>query len=135
MLRERTASEGLEQSEKRYRGIVKTANEGMWKLDAEFITRFVKRRMAELLGYTVDEMLGKPLFDFIFEGDVEQKRADLQRRQTGVSEELERRYRKKDGAELWTRVSASPIFDDDGTFSGALQMVSDMTEQRSAETG
>ena len=135
LIRERTAREGLEQSEKRYRGIVETANEGMWKLDAEFITCFVNRRMAELLGYTVDEMLGKPLFDFIFEGDVEQKRADLQRRQTGVSEQLERRYRKKDGTELWTRVSASPIFDDDGTFSGALQMVSDMTEQRSAETG
>jgi PAS domain S-box-containing protein len=52
-----------------------------------------------------------------------------------VCEQLERRYRKKDGAELWTRVSASPIFDDDGTFSGALQMVSDMTDQKRAETG
>jgi len=135
LIRERTAREGVEQSEKRYRGIVETASEGMWKLDAEFITCFVSRRMAELLGYTVDEMLGKPLFDFIFEGDVEQKRADLQRRRTGVSEQLERRYRKKDGAELWTKVSASPIFDDDGTFSGALQMVSDMTDQKRAETG
>jgi PAS domain S-box-containing protein len=135
LIRERTAREGLEQSEKRYRGIVETASEGMWKLDAEFMTCFVNRRMAELLGYTVDEMLGKPLFDFIFEGDVEQKRADLQRRRTGVSEQLERRYRKKDGAELWTKVSASPIFDDDGTFSGCLQMVSDMTDQKRAETG
>jgi PAS domain S-box-containing protein len=135
LIRERTAREGLEQSEKRYRGIVETANEGMWKLDAEFITCFVNRRMAELLGYTVDEMLGKSLFDFIFEGDVEQKRVDLQRLRTGVSEQLERRYRKKDGAELWTTVSVSPIFDDDGTFSGALQMVSDMTDQNRAETG
>lgn len=135
LIRERTAREGLEQSEKRYRGIVETANEGMWKLDAEFITCFVNRRMAELLGYTVDEMLGKSLFDFIFEGDLEQKNADLLRRRMGVSEQLERRYRKKDGAELWTRVSVSPIFDDDGTFSGALQMVSDMTDQNRAETG
>src|SRR5260370_563511 len=97
LIRERTAREGLEQSEKRYRGIVETANEGIWKLDAEFITSFVNPRMAELLGYTVVEMLGKPLFDFLFEGDVEQKRADLRRRRTDVSEQLERRYRKKDG--------------------------------------
>lgn len=135
LIREQTAREGLEQSEKRYRGIVETGNEGIWKLDAEFITLFVNRRMAELLGYTVDEMLGKPLFDFIFEDDVEQKRADLERRRTGVSEQLERRYRKKDGSELWTRVSASPTFNDDGTFSGALAMVSDMTDQKYAETG
>ena len=134
LIREQTAREGLEQSEKRYRGIVETANEGIWKLDAEFITRFVNRRMAELLGYTVDEMLGKSLFDFIFEDDVEQKRADLERRRTGVNEQLERRYRKKDGSELWGKVSASPIFNDDGTFSGALAMVSDMTGQKYAET-
>jgi PAS domain S-box-containing protein len=134
LLREQTAREGLEQSEKRYRGIVETANEGIWKLDAEFITSFVNRRMAELLGYTVDEMLGKPLFDFIFEEDVDQKRADLERRRSGVSEQLERRYRKKDGTELWTRVAASPIFNDDGTFSGALAMVSDMTDQKRTET-
>ncbi len=135
LIREQTAREGLEQSEKRYRGIVETGNEGIWKFDAEFITLFVNRRMAELLGYTVDEMLGKPLLDFIFEDDVEQTRADLKRRRAGVSEQLERRYRKKDGSELWTRVSASPTFNDDGTFSGALAMVSDMTDQKYAETG
>ncbi len=134
LIREQTAREGLEQSEKRYRGIVETANEGIWKLDAEFITGFVNRRMAELLGYSVDEMLGKSLFDFIFEEDVDQKRADLERRRMGVREQLERRYRKKDGTELWTRVSASPIFNDEGTFSGALAMVSDMTDQKRTET-
>ena len=135
LVRDQTAREGLEQSEKRYRGIVETGNEGIWKLDTALITRFVNRRMAELLGYTVDEMLGKPLGKFIFDDDVEQVRADLERRRTGVSEQLERRYRKKDGAELWTRVSASATFNDDGTLSGALAMVSDMTDQRCAETG
>ena len=135
LIRERTAREELERSEKRYSEIVETANEGMWKLDAEFITRFVNRRMAELLGYTVDEMLGKHLFDFIFEGDIEEKRVDLERRRTVVSEQFERRYRKKDGAELCTRVSVTPIFDDDGSFSGTLEMVSDMTDQKRAETG
>ena len=135
LIREQTAREGIEQSEKRYRGIVETANEGIWKLDSQFITCFVNRRMAELLGYTVDEMLGKPLFDFIFDEDGDQKRADLERRRTGVSEQLETRYRKKDGSELWTRVSESPIFEADGTFSGTLAMVSDISDQKRAESG
>jgi PAS domain S-box-containing protein len=86
LIREQTVREGLEQSEKRYRGIVETVHEGIWKLDALFIMIFVNRRMVELFGYIADEMLGRPLGDFIFEEDVEQKRADLQRRRTGVSE-------------------------------------------------
>jgi phosphoserine phosphatase RsbU/P len=133
LIREQTVREGLEQSEKRYRGIVETVHEGIWKLDALFTTTFVNRRMAEMFGYTAAEMLGRPLGDFIFEEDVEQKRADLQRRRPGVSEQFEGRYRKQDGSELWARVSVSPTFGDDGTFSGALAMVSDMTAEKRAE--
>jgi integral membrane sensor domain MASE1 len=83
LIREQSAHEALERSEKSYRGIVETAYEGIWKVDVNFITSFVNRRMAELLGYTVEEMLGRPVFDFLFEGDIEQKRSDLQQRRGG----------------------------------------------------
>jgi PAS domain S-box-containing protein len=112
---------------------VETAYEGIWKVNAEFGTSFVNRRMAELLGYTAEEMLGRPLFDFLFESDIEQKRSDLQRRRWGVSEQLEARYRKKDGSVLWARVATSPIIGEDGAFEGALAMVSDITEQKCTE--
>jgi PAS domain S-box-containing protein len=134
LIREETARQALARSEEQYRGIVETANEGIWKVDAAFITRFVNRRMAELLGYTVDEMLGKPLLDFVFEEDAAQKKLELAGRRTGVTEQVEGRYRKKDGSALWTRVSATPLLDDGGHFSGGLAMVSDMTDQKRTET-
>lgn len=133
LIREQSTKEALEQSEKNYRGIVETAYEGIWKLNAGFITSFVNARMAQLLGYSVEEMTGRPLFDFLFESDIEQKRSVLQRRRQGVSEQLESRYRKKDGSVLWARVATSPIIGEDGTFEGALAMVSDITEQKRAE--
>jgi PAS domain S-box-containing protein len=133
LIREQSAHEALERSEKSYRGIVETAYEGIWKVDTDFITSFVNGRMAELLGYTVEEMLGRPLFDFLFESDIEQKRLDLQRRRRGVSEQLETRYRKKDGSVLWARVATSPIIAEDGGFEGALAMISDITEQKRTE--
>jgi PAS domain S-box-containing protein len=133
LIREQSAQEAIERSERSYRGIVETAYEGIWKVDTDSITSFVNGRMAELLGYTVEEMLGRPLFDFLFESDIEQKRLDLQRRRRGVSEQLEARYRKKDGSVLWARVATSPIIGEDGGFEGALAMVSDMTEQKRTE--
>jgi PAS domain S-box-containing protein len=134
LIRKQSTLEALEYSEKNYRGIVETAYEGIWKVNADFETSLVNGRMAELLGYTVQEMLGRPLFDFMFEGDIEQKKTELERRRRGVSEQLETRYRKKDGEALWARVTTSPIVGADGGFEGALAMVSDMTEQKRIES-
>jgi sigma-B regulation protein RsbU (phosphoserine phosphatase) len=133
LIRIRSTHEALQQSERRYRNIVETTYEGIWKIDADYITTFVNPRMAELLGYGEQEMLGRSLFDFVFESDLEQKRAGLQRRKQGVSEHLEARYRRRDGSELWARVATSPLFREDGTFEGALAMVSDLTEKKRAE--
>lgn len=59
------AEKALRESEARYRRIVETANEGIWTLDAEARTDYVNRRMAEMLGYTPEEMLGRHLFEFM----------------------------------------------------------------------
>lgn len=132
LIRKQSILEALEHSEKNYRGIVETAYEGIWKVNAEFETSLVNRRMAEMLGYSVQEMLGRPLFDFMFESDIEQKKSQFERRRHGVSEQIETRYRKKDGKALWARVTTSPFIGVDGSFEGALAMVSDLTEQKRA---
>ncbi len=134
LIRKQSTLEALEHSEKNYRGIVETAYEGIWKVNADLETSLVNGRMAELLGYTVQEMLGRPLFDFMFEKDIEQKKSQFERRRQGVSEQIETRYRRKDGKALWARVTTSPIIGEDGSFEGALAMVSDMTEQKRAES-
>jgi PAS domain S-box-containing protein len=83
--------------------------------------------MAEMLGYTPEEMLGHPPFDFVFPEDVAQKRADLERRRKGVREVLYNRLRRKDGSELWVVLSTAPVLSDAGEFIGALAMLSDVT--------
>src|SRR5260370_13069284 len=100
LIREQSTKETLERSEKSYRGIVETAYEGIWKVDCDFITSFVNGRMAELLGYTVEEMIGRPLFDFLIESEFEQKSPYLERRRRHVREQLVTRCRKKDGSVL-----------------------------------
>jgi CheY-like chemotaxis protein len=63
----------LKESEEKFRRIVETAREGIWVLDTEDRTTYVNKRMAEMLGYREDEMIGKKPFDFLIER--EQSRA------------------------------------------------------------
>ena len=45
----------------------------------------------------------------------------------------ERRFRCKDGRELWTIVSATALKDAEGNFAGSFAMFTDITERRQAE--
>src|SRR5260370_9948862 len=89
--------------------------------------------MAEMLGYTPEEMLTRTPFAFMFPEDLPSKQADLERRWKGVREVFYTRYRKKDGAELWTLVSSAPVPSSGVTLGGAVMMQSDVTLLRKAE--
>ena len=123
----------VHESEDKYRRIVETAQEGIWQIDADFETTYVNPRMAEMLGYTREEMIGKQPFAFMSdEARVEaEKRLDNGRR--GISESHDRRYRRKDGSEVWTILTGNPLFAPDGAYAGALAMITDITERRRME--
>ena len=127
------ATRAVAASEARYRQIVDTAQEGIWTIDAAANTSFVNRRMAEMLGYAPEEMLGRPLLGFMTEEAQEDAKRNLERRRHGVIEVHEFRFRKKDGAEIWARVATNPLLGADGVYSGALAMVTDITERRRTE--
>ncbi len=124
------AAEALRASEERYRRIVETAYEGIWVIDARDLTTFVNPRMAEMLGWTVDEMVGRPLFDFL-DADAQATFTSHQPdRATGSSRQREVRYTRKDGTDLWTLISIRPNLNEVGDYEGALAMVMDITERR-----
>jgi PAS domain S-box-containing protein len=131
---ERSRTEAaLRESEARYRRIVETAAEGIWALDADAQTTFVNRKMAEMLGYAPEEMVGRSLFDFMDEGDRPRSVAAMERRRHGVAEQFERMYRRKDETKIVILVSASPIYDDAGRYAGSFGMLTDITERKRSE--
>ena len=129
----RRAETALRESEERYRRIVETAFEGIWVIDAENRTTFVNPRMASMLGYTVDEVIGRSVLDFM-DADAQATFAtNASRRQAEPQAHHETRFRRKDGSELWTELEASPSRAEDGTYTGSLAMVTDVTQRRRAE--
>jgi len=125
--------EALKKSEEKYRRIVDTANEGIWEMEASHVTTFVNPKMAQMLGYSMEEMIGQRVEHFMFAEDLQDHETKMESRHRGKGDVYERRFRRKDGTALWTRVSASPILDQMGSFTGSFAMLTDITERREME--
>ena len=130
--RKRTDDE-LRTSDARYRQIVQTANEGIWVTDQLDHITFVNQRLAQMLGYTPEELLHRPVRDLIESGDLADHQIQMQLGRQGQASQFERRLRHQDGRELWTWISGSPLFDDGGVYRGAFAMLTDVTERRQLE--
>lgn len=120
----------LRESEAKYRRIVDTAREGIWVLGPDTMTVSVNARMADLLGCSVADLIGRSMTDFLFEEDVPDHLAKMEARRQGRPESYERRLRRKDGQPVWTLVSAVPVFDDEQRFNGSFGMFADITEAK-----
>jgi PAS domain S-box-containing protein len=133
-LTERHAVEdALHESEARYRCIVETAQEGIWTLDAAAHIEFANGRMGDLLGRSLEELVGRCSWDFAFPEDAAVLQAQFQRRRAGEAGQMDVRFRHRDGRELWMLMSGRPIHDSEGRFSGVLDMFTDITARRDVE--
>jgi PAS domain S-box-containing protein len=119
--------------EGRYRRIVEAAEEGIITIDANALADFVNPKMARMLGYDVEQILGRPLTDFMDEEGRRLFVPYLQRLQQGVTQQFDFKVCCRQGEKLWVNVSANPLLDDRGEYVGALAMFTDIRERREAE--
>lgn len=127
------AQDALRASEERYRQIVEMANEGIWTIDANSITTFMNGRMARMLGYSPDEVIGMPLNSIVSKAEQPKAASNIESGRRGRSETSESALIRKDGTELWVSVSSAPRLNSAGEYAGALAMITDRTEHREAE--
>src|SRR3977135_2567724 len=80
------AERELRASEGRYRQLLDAAYEGVWRIDSELVTDYVNQSMAEMLGYSVEEMLGRGLSDFLDEEGTRRAQASNLRQGAGAME-------------------------------------------------
>ncbi|MES1175283.1 MAG: PAS domain S-box protein [Myxococcales bacterium] len=125
--------ETLQSSELRYRRIVENTSEGIWMYDALGVTTFMNGRLASLLGYTVDEAVGQPIYVFLPESGRRVAEARLERRQQGIAERIDTTLLRKDSTELWASIQNNPLFDAEARFEGGLALVTDVSAQRHAD--
>ncbi len=130
----RRAEEALRESEERFRQMYDEAPVGYHELDREGRIIRVNRRELEMLGYTEEELLGRPVWKFVVEEEM--TRQVIMAKITGdvsFHETFERTYRRKDGTTLPVLIEDRIIRNKKGRITGIRSMIEDITERRRAE--
>jgi two-component system sensor histidine kinase UhpB len=127
------SEEELRKSEEKYRQLVETAYEGIWLMDEHSNTVFVNNKMAEMLGYAPEEMIGKGMITFT---DPEWRR---QKQEKGLEYNPDPaivndfKFRRKDSSSLWGVVSTRRILDNSKKHIGTLAMITDISDRKRME--
>lgn len=122
----------VRRSEKKYRDLVENMQEGVWAIDELAETTFVNPGMAEMLGYDIEELIGRSYFDFMDKVGRQTAEMMLEKRRNGIREQHKCMYKKKDGSDLYVSVVSSPIFNKFG-YAGTLNCVQDFSDQKKLE--
>ena len=112
-----------------YKLIIEIANEGIWIIDENNVTGYMNDKMAAMLGYQPEDVVGKSLLDFMDEPDFKIAAKGINRRKHGVSDTQEVKLITRVGEEIWTQMNISPIIINN-TFRGLLGMATDITESK-----
>lgn len=91
------AQTALQESEELFRTIVTNADEGIWILDAEMVTAFANQRFAAMLGFTVEELIGRPGRAYFDDEGRKAAQKSFDRRKLGHSHAREITLVRKDG--------------------------------------
>ena len=120
----------LEISERKYRGLIEIAHEGIWIIDGTGQIKFVNRRMREITGHEkLEDKNIQELFDRA-NWKLMEKVLEENRQNKAAQQELEITRKNRGMAALI--MSSVPLFEN-GQFSGAFAMFSDVTALRETE--
>jgi diguanylate cyclase (GGDEF)-like protein/PAS domain S-box-containing protein len=124
----------LQQSEQRFRSLLENATDVVAVLDSIAVVKYVSPSLKSILGYAPDEVVGRPVFDFVYTQDAQ---AALEQFVALVSSDrseyrTEVRVLHGDGSVRWMELHAVNLLDDPAV-SGVVINARETTERRALE--
>jgi PAS domain S-box-containing protein len=130
----KSTEEALRESERKFRDLYDNAPLGYHEYNLEGTITNVNRTDLDMLGYTVEEIIGLPIWKLnVNEGMV---REQVMAKLTGTQppgKELERIYRRKDGTTFPVLIEDRLILDEKGRIKGIRCTIQDITERKQME--
>ncbi len=105
------------------------------EIDANGTLRRVNQTECRLLGYTREEMIGRPVWQFVAADQQEQARESIRQKVAGDGSPtpFERDFLRRDGGYLILEIYDSLIYDRAGEVTGIRSVLLDVTDRRLAE--
>jgi PAS domain S-box-containing protein len=129
----KVAEEAQTHSESKYRTLTEKMGEGLISTDQGGRYTYCNPKFLRMTGYQEDEVLGRTFFELACDYRYETFQARLQNRCKGRSEQYEIQLRHKNGSPIDVLVSAEPLFDSQGEFTGTLGIITDIRERKLQE--
>ncbi|HEX8303487.1 MAG TPA: PAS domain S-box protein [Jatrophihabitans sp.] len=126
-------AEALASSEHLLQAIVDASVEGVCIVDPEGAVVLANYRIAQMLAVDHGRLLSGVIWEFFDEETSEMLQHRLRQRARGVRELYEFNFRRLDGQQRWLRVAGAPWYDQSNRYMGAVEMVTDITEQKQRE--
>ena len=121
------AEAALKTSEKKYRLLVETMNEGFAIQDESGVLTYVNDKYCRILGYEKEALIGRSSLEFL---DLQNKRIfleQLEARRHGGNEIYEIAFTHKDGKKIHVITSPRSMYDEKGRFIGSFAVLTDIS--------
>jgi len=115
--------------------IFDTSSVGIILVDQEGRLTVVNRRMAQMFGTTVGNLVGSEYVSLIHPEEREVARGNmLALLRSQISEvDVERHYWRRDDTSFWGRLTGNRLYDNQGQHLGLLGIIDDITQRKEAE--
>ncbi len=134
---ERTnTEEALRVSENRFRDISMSMADWIWEIDLQGKFKYVSENVIKILGYSYNELIGKTIFEYRDEKEVERIKKQFHNIITSKQsfDNLENWNVDIDGHPVCILTSGIPILDNEGNLVGYRGVSKDITVQKKLET-
>ena len=125
----------LQASEVRFRNVFEKAYTGLAIANMSGTLLEANESLAQLLGYTRQDLIGMNVGDFTHPDDLVAERAFLNELEAGTRDayRMEKRYISKHGELLWVKLLVTAIPDEHGKAVETIGLILDITERKHAE--
>lgn len=119
--------EALRESEQRYRLLIEKMNDGVIIIEPNGLISYANEKLLAMTAYSLSEVLGHYCLEFTDEATREIIKTQVFQRRKNDSTNYELPINKKDGQQLLTIVSITPIWSKDGSFEGNFCVFKEIT--------
>jgi phosphoserine phosphatase RsbU/P len=133
LARTESLDRALMESEERFRQMADMAGEWLWEQDPSGRYIYSSAAVANILGYTPEEVIGKNYCELFTETSRRKFTAEIGKKQTGRFFNLLNQYRHRDGHVISTLSTGVPILDKNGVLIKWRGVDHDITERRRVE--